>query len=213
MKRELDYKGLLWLFWINSCYGFISFADSEQTTDPAYTQHTDLVQTAQTGDDGTLTLILFWQVRYNLPCDAWPPFVFVTTVNHTFHPPNPFVPIAENDEYNVTVAKSPECSDTENTTEVNVTLSLLLNDNVLQHVPYIQCLISREAYGDIRSQVPVYLPLPTDQCQPTAGQTESHTDNNIITDDCVPFSASLRNLQVLHLYIILFLIANILCEL
>ena len=199
------------------CFPF-PVAGSERTTDTVYT---DLAQTTETGDDGTLKLLLLWQVRYNIPCDAnVRPLVYVVTVDHTLHPPNQFVPIAENDEYNVTIAKC-EREDAENTTEVNVALSLLLNDNVLKHVPYIQCSISTAGYGEITSKV--HLPLHTVQCKTTSDQEISHEttggirtepDLNKLTDDChsLPCSASLRHSQVLQLCIILLLITTMLCE-
>ena len=182
--------------------------------------YTYLEQTTETGDDGTLKLLLFWRVQYNTSCAVRPRVQDVATLIYTLYPSNKLVPIAKDDEYNVTIAIC-ENEDTENTTEVNVTLSLLLNDNVLQHVPFIRCLITRTGYGDIESKV--HLPLHANQSKPTAGQEIPHTcrttgsirtepDINKFTDDCVPCSASLRHFQVLQLCIVSFFIANMLCE-
>ena len=63
--------------------------------------------------------------------------VRVATERYTLHPNQlpEDVPIAQVSEYNVTInSDSAACID-------NVTISLLLTENVLQHVPYVVCII------------------------------------------------------------------------
>ena len=85
--------------------------------------------------DGTLTVS--WQIYYqHVQCDRmWR--VRVATEQYTLLP-NQFpedVPVARISEYNVTInSNSAFCTD-------NVTLDLLLTENVIQHVPYVVCII------------------------------------------------------------------------
>ena len=82
-------------------------------------------------------LTVSWQIYYeHVQCDhMWR--VRVATELYTLHP-NQFpedVPIAQISEYNITInSNSASCTD-------NVTLRLLLTENVIEHVPYVVCII------------------------------------------------------------------------
>ena len=101
--------------------------------------------------------------------------VRVATEEYTLYP-NQFpedVPIAQISEYNVTMnSDSASCTD-------DVTLSLHLTENVIQHVPYVVCII-RTGSGDTleshrSDRVYVYIPSTT--------QTpETTTTQNVITN-------------------------------
>ena len=82
-----------------------------------------------------------WEIQYQL-CD-WT--LRIATANYTLHP-NPFpatVPIAKNSEYNVTLNIMCNGEGPGKVVNMNVSLSILLNDNVIKHVPYILCSLSR----------------------------------------------------------------------
>lgn len=86
-------------------------------------------------------LHVFWQIQYQL-CD-WT--LRIATANYTLHP-NPFpatVPIAKNSEYNVTLNVMCDGEGPGKIVNMNVSLSIILNDNVIEHVPYILCSLSR----------------------------------------------------------------------
>ena len=97
--------------------------------------------------------------------------VRVATEHYTLYP-NQFpedVPIAQIAEYNVTIdSNSAACTD-------NVTLSLLLTENVIQHVPYVECIIrtGSGATAEMRTsdRVPVNVPSTTQTPQTTVTQT------------------------------------------
>ena len=95
----------------------------------------DLFEHSVTTNSNLLTVS--WQINYqHVQCDRmWR--VRVATEHYTLYP-NQFpedVPIAQIAEYNVTIdSTSAACTD-------NVTLSLLLTENVIQHVPYVECII------------------------------------------------------------------------
>ena len=191
--------------------------------------YTDFEQRTETNDVGTSKLVLFWRIKYG-SCAR--PLIYIHTLNHTLYPHNHFIPIARYDEYNVTIVKR-ICSDEDHMTEVNVTLSLVLNDNVRQHVPYVVCIVRRRSggYSDIRSNE-VHLPEPaTEQERPTTLPLEILTTSTIrqnvlnatqhvnntpqgidlgtFIGDCVPCSA-VRHLQALYVCTILFLVTNLL---
>lgn len=97
------------------------------------------------------------------------------TQNHTLYPillPED-VPIKEHSDYNVTVVNN-GCES--NVVNVTVTLSILLNDNVLRNVPYIMCKIERTDSGSNgpirRKSDKVYLQRPT-TVQPTVQPTHT----------------------------------------
>ena len=82
-----------------------------------------------------------WEIQYQL-CD-WT--LRIATANYTLHP-NPFpanVPIAKNSEYNVTLNIMCNGEGPGKIVNMNVSLSILLNENVIKHVPYILCSLSR----------------------------------------------------------------------
>jgi hypothetical protein len=86
-------------------------------------------------------LHVFWQIQYQF-CD-WT--LRVATANYTLHP-NPFpanVPIAKSSEYNVTLNVMCDHEAPEKIINMNVSLSILLSDNVIEHVPYIMCSLLR----------------------------------------------------------------------
>ena len=86
-------------------------------------------------------LHVFWQIQYQL-CD-WT--LRIATANYTLHP-NPFpatVPIAKNSEYNVTLNIMCNGEGPGKVVNMSVSLSILLNENVIKHVPYILCSLSR----------------------------------------------------------------------
>lgn len=97
--------------------------------------------------------------------------VRVATEYYTLYP-NQFpedVPIAQVAEYNVTIdSNSAACTD-------NVTLSLLLTENVIQHVPYVECIIrtGSGATAEMRTsdRVPVNVPSTTQIPQTTVTPT------------------------------------------
>lgn len=93
--------------------------------------------------------------------------VRVATEQYTLYP-NQFpedVPIAQFAEYNVTIdSNSAACTD-------NVTLSLLLTENVIQHVPYVECIIrtgsGATAESHTSDRVQVNVPSTTQTPQTT----------------------------------------------
>ena len=113
------------------------------------------------------TLSVSWQIYYqHVQCDRmWR--VRVATQDYTLYP-NQFpedVPITQISEYNVTINSDlAACTD-------NVTLSLLITENVLEHVPYIVCIIRTGSGATSESHrsdtVPVYLPPTVHTDKPT----------------------------------------------
>lgn len=99
-------------------------------------------QMASTSEDGELAILhLYWQIQYEL-CD-WT--LWIVTANFTLYP-NPFptkVPIARNSDYNVTLDTLCNHKAPQKTISMNISLSILLNENVTEHVPYIMCMLSR----------------------------------------------------------------------
>jgi hypothetical protein len=102
--------------------------------------------------------------------------VRVATEQFTLYP-NQFpedVPITQITEYNITINPNPApCTD-------DVTLSLLLTENVIQHVPYVVCIIrtgsGATAVQHTSDRVHVYIPTT----QPP--QTTTTTNVNIVTN-------------------------------
>ena len=87
------------------------------------------------------TLHVFWWIHYEF-CD-WT--VWVVSADSTLYPfPSPEdIPIAKNSEYSVTLNSMCDHEAPVKTINMNVSLSLLLNSNVIEHVPYIMCVLSR----------------------------------------------------------------------
>ena len=85
------------------------------------------------------TIFLNWKVQYK-PCD-WP-LISLKTMNYTLHPNNSFLPIEYGKDINVTVD---ECNSDK--TDIDITLSIHLNEDILEHVPYIVCIITRHTEG------------------------------------------------------------------
>ena len=169
------------------------------------TAFTELVPSGQTPDlapfieqlaalkSDKVTLELFWQIQYE-GCDL--PVVSINTPDHTLYPVTGFViPIELNNEYNVSVKdvcyQGPEVD----ITEVNVTVSILLSDNVLENVPYIVCIITRigSNTATIRSRE-VYLHsyhyiTTTHQDDDDISTTQIFKDIINSDHDCVPCAA------------------------
>ena len=101
--------------------------------------------------------------------------VRVATEQYTLYP-NQFpedVPIAQIAEYNVTIdSNSAACTD-------NVTFSLLLTENVIQHVPYVECIIrtgsGATAESHTSDRVPVIINVPSTTQTPPSQTTVTPT--------------------------------------
>lgn len=92
-------------------------------------------------------LTIFWQIQLE-EC-GWR--VRVVTPNYTLHPNRFPLPIEKHKEYNVSFIKDyTACvGGEEKVYEMNVTLSIILNENVLKNAPYIVCLISRQGIDGV----------------------------------------------------------------
>ena len=89
-------------------------------------------------------LKLFWQILIENCDDKWPWTVTVVTQIYTLYP-NQFpqdLPIKEHEEFNVTLTDL-RCHQNSLLLEKNVTLSILINDNIVENVPYVLCKISK----------------------------------------------------------------------
>lgn len=90
-------------------------------------------------------LKLFWQILIeNCADNIWPWTVTVVTEIYTLYP-NQFpqdLPIKEHKEFNVTLTDL-RCHQNSLLFEKNVTLSILINDNIVENVPYVLCKISK----------------------------------------------------------------------
>ena len=86
------------------------------------------------------TIFLQWRVQYE-PCE-WPRTT-VKTMRYTLYPNNVNLPIEIEKEVNVSVNDACNFG----RTHINVTLSIHLNEFVLQHVPYLVCIITRYSDG------------------------------------------------------------------
>lgn len=97
----------------------------------------------------TDVLTIFWQIQFD-EC-GWR--VSIVTPNYTLHPNQfpQYVPIEKDKEYNVSFIKNnAACVHGEGRIhEINVTLSIILNENVLKNAPYIVCLLSRRRIGGV----------------------------------------------------------------
>ena len=174
-------------------------------------------------------LHFYWQIRYE-HCD-WT--LKVATLNFTLYP-NDFpedLPIALKSEYNVTsdfICNKDQEVDVVNR---NVSLSILLSDNVLETVPYIVCKMtrpnsnfrSREVYLQSCCDIPVtttqetHTQITSTQAKDTTSITSTHfntksDDNNMC---CTISSADqLYPYQVPHLHVrlaLLYLITLLCC--
>ena len=180
-----------------------------QTPDPFVRQ---LVTRSATG-----ILTLFWQIQGE-QCN-W--LIRVVTTNYTLYPADQVpadVPIELNSEYNVTENYNEVPCDPERGLEVNVTLSILLNDNVLENVPYVVCKISRRVSSnnmiELHRSKEVYLLEPDDD------KTTTLNDENVTTlipsetvsvgTDCVTCAGCRPLHQVLQLCTFLCLIFSFL---
>ena len=109
--------------------------------------------------------------------------VRVATEQYTLYPNQlpEDVPIAQVSEYNVTISSdSAACID-------NVTISLLLTENVLQHVPYVVCIIrtgSGATSESLRSdRVNINAPSTSSTTQiPNRETTTMMTQNSVNTN-------------------------------
>ena len=124
-----------------------------------------------------------WQIYYqHVQCDRmWR--VRVATERYTLYP-NQFpedVPITQVSEYNVTInSDSTTCTD-------NVTISLLLTENVLQHMPYVVCIIRTGSGATSEShrsdQVDINAPSASSTTQiPDRETTTMMTQNSVNTN-------------------------------
>ena len=101
-----------------------------------------------TSEDEEMTVLhLYWQIQYEL-CD-WN--LWIVTANFTLYPNlvPAKVPITKNSDYNVTLDTMCNRKTPQNTISMNISLSILLNDNITEHVPYIMCELSRIGTNDM----------------------------------------------------------------
>ena len=170
------------------------------------------------------TLTVSWQINYqHVQCDRmWR--VRVAADQFTLYP-NQFpedVPIAQISEYNVTI-NSAACTD-------DVTLSLLLTENVIQHVAYVACIIrtgvgaTSESYRS--DNIYVYIDPSTTQTPETTTTQNGITNATTVrqgnpstlspavsTDNVMSYNSSGRphHGHVFHVCICLYLFTNIIC--
>jgi hypothetical protein len=137
-------------------------------------------------------LHVFWQIRYQF-CD-WT--LQVATANYTLHPNliPATVPIAKNSEYNVTLNIMCDGEAPEKIINMNVSLSILLSDNVIEHVPYIMCSLLRlDTNNNVihyhRSRK-VYL---TRDSIPSTHEMQSYLTSNQSTESIVATRLSTKN--------------------
>ena len=120
------------------------------------------------------TVFLQWKARYE-SCD-WP-LVAVKTMNYSLYLPednNNFLPIEIERELNITA--NDVCIS--GRTHIDVTLSIHLNDYVLEHVPYIVCIITRLNVNfdcDYRSEE-LYLQANTNCSSTKTGKGTTYDD-------------------------------------
>lgn len=118
------------------------------------------------------TIFLNWKVQYE-PCD-WPS-IFVKTMNYTLYPNNRFLPIEIEEEFNITATDV--CNSGK--IHINVTLSIHLNEDVLEHVPYIVCIIDRSTEGSGRDRSEeLYLQANRNCFSTTAEERTTHYHGN-----------------------------------
>ena len=122
------------------------------------------------------TILLQWKVLYE-PCDDWPT-VAVKTMNYSFYPDNNFLPIEIEREFNVTV--NDMCNS--GRAHIDVTLSIHLNEYVLEHVPYIVCIVTTfpEGEGPYRSEE-LYLQANTNCSSTTTGKGTTYDITSALT--------------------------------
>lgn len=88
------------------------------------------------------TIFLQWIAQYE-PCDH--PTIFVQTLNYVLYPTTNDTPPTEiRNELNSTVNDG-VCTPGKKFKRINVSLSMHLNEHILEHVPYIECAIIRRA--------------------------------------------------------------------
>ena len=86
------------------------------------------------------TIFLQWIAQYE-PCDH--PTIFVQTLNFVLYPTTNDTPPTEiKNEVNATVDDG-VCTPGKKFKRINVSLSMHLNEHILEHVPYIECAIIR----------------------------------------------------------------------
>ena len=179
-------------------------------------------------------LHLFWHIRYEY-CD-WK--LWIITPNYTLYPLNPFVnesdvPITENTDYNVTLDVTCDNEAGTKKIDMNISLSILLNDNVLENVPYIVCHMirsdsnytSKEVYPQSYCDIPVtatqytHTQITSTQAEETSSIISTHSTKTSTVSDinnmrCTTSSADrLYQLQyqVSHLLTLLCLITLLCC--
>lgn len=118
------------------------------------------------------TIFLNWKVQYE-PCD-WPS-IFVKTMNYTLYPQNRFLPIEIEEEFNITATDV--CNSGK--IHIDVTLSIHLNEDVLERVPYIVCIIVRSTEGGGRDRSEeLYLQANRNCFSTTAEERTTHYYGN-----------------------------------
>ena len=121
------------------------------------------------------TIFLQWKIQYE-PCD-WPT-VDVKTMEYMLYPDNNFLPTEIEREVNVTV--NDVCNSGKK--HINVTLSIDLNEYVLEHVPYLVCIITRftEGAGTYRSEK-LYLQANRNCSSTTTGKGTTYDITSALT--------------------------------
>ena len=79
----------------------------------------------------------------------------VVTNEYNLLPPSHYLPIMKHQEFNVTLNDRLCGSETNNMYEMNVTVSLLLSDNVIQNLPFVACILSNR--NNVHKSEKVYL--------------------------------------------------------
>lgn len=188
-----------------------------ETVDKIFTEQPDPLDLCELNGE---TIFLRWIAQYDSePCDY--PIINVITMNYTLHPDdNIFLPIEIKEEFNATVKD--DCISGK--TRINVTLSIHLSEYVLEHVPYVACIITRSTVGvkPDRSKN-LYLQANRNCFSTTTGKqsTDVTTANKTIADplelsqttvinyaSCVHCNGSLNFINIL--YYVLFVFVTIL---
>lgn len=147
-------------------------------------------------------VFLEWRVQYE-PCDL--PDVDIRTMKYLLHPSNHFIPDQISRDVNVT--ENRVCNSGRK--QINITLSIHLNEYILEHVPYIVCIITRYTGGDTKSDQSEKLYLQANRnCFSTiAGEDTTYYDRKSVNatmepqfnnSACSPLSCKRTFINILH---------------